>query len=47
MKEGFNPMTNQQVFTERQRIKIDLELPMYEEYSEFIKNLIETVQLAN
>ncbi len=43
MKEGFNPISNQQVFTERQRIKVDLELPMYEEYSGFIRNLIETI----
>ena len=42
-KEGFNPMTNQQVLSERQRIKVDLELPMYEDYSLFIRNLIETV----
>jgi tRNA(His) guanylyltransferase len=33
------------VFTERQRIKVDLELPMYEEYSEFIRNTIEKVQV--
>lgn len=43
LKEGFNPISNQQVFTERQRIKVDLELPMYEEYSGFIRNLIETI----
>jgi tRNA(His) guanylyltransferase len=43
MKEGFNPITQQQVLTERQRIKIDLELPMQEKYSEFIRNLIETI----
>jgi tRNA(His) guanylyltransferase len=46
-KEGFNPITNQQVFTERQRIKVDLELPMDEEYSEFIRNSIDTIQVAN
>ena len=43
MKEGFNPITQQQVLTERQQIKIDLELPMQEKYSEFIRNLIETI----
>ena len=43
LKEGFNPISNQQVFTERQRIKVNLELPMNEEYSGFIRNLIETI----
>ena len=43
LKEGFNPISERQVFTERQRIKVDLELPMYEEYSGFIRNLIETI----
>lgn len=42
-KEGFNPMTNQQVLSERQRIKVDLELPIYEDYSIFIRNLIGAV----
>ena len=43
LKEGFNPISNQQVFNERQRIKVDLELPIYEEYSGFIRNFIETI----
>lgn len=39
-KEGLNPITGERVFATRNRIKVDLELPMKEEYSEFIKTLV-------
>jgi tRNA(His) guanylyltransferase len=47
LKEGFNPISQEQVFTERQRIKVDLELPMQEKYSDFIRNLIEKIEVVN
>jgi AAA domain len=46
MNEGFNPIANQQVLTERQRIKVDMELPMQDKYSEFIRYLIETTIIS-
>jgi tRNA(His) guanylyltransferase len=39
-KEGFNPKLNQTVKTERRRIMVDLELPMRDEYSDFIRKVI-------
>jgi tRNA(His) guanylyltransferase len=39
-KAGLNPVTGEQVFATRKRIKVDLELPMKEEYGEFIKTLV-------
>ena len=44
-KAGFNPKTGQAVNAERRRVKIDYDLPMKDEYSEFIlKLLTETTQ---
>ncbi len=40
-KEALNPKTEEVVFTMRRQIKVDMELPMKDEYSQFIKNLIE------
>jgi len=40
-KEGYNPKLKKTVKTERRRIKVDLNLPMKDEYGEFIKSLIE------
>lgn len=40
-KEGFNPQTGKSVTTKRNRIKIDMELPMKDEYSDFVRNIIE------
>ena len=40
-KEGFNPIENKTVFTQRRRIKVDEELPMKEAYGEFISRLLE------
>lgn len=40
-KEGFNPKTNQQVISKRRQLKVDMELPMKDEYSKFISDIIE------
>jgi len=39
-KQGFNPLTGESVSALRNQLKIDLDLPMKEEYSSFIANLI-------
>ena len=39
-KVGYNPITEEDVVTNRSRIKRDLELPMKDEYSQFIRNLL-------
>ncbi len=39
-KEGFNPKLDRKEKTERRRIKADIELPMGDKYSDFIKKLI-------
>ncbi len=39
-KESFNPQKQESVTAERKRIKVDLNLPMKDAYSEFIRNLI-------
>ncbi|MCB2156586.1 tRNA 5'-guanylyltransferase [bacterium] len=39
--EGFNPQTEQAVWAERRRVKIDQELPMKDEYSRFISRFME------
>ncbi|MEL6458623.1 MAG: tRNA(His) guanylyltransferase Thg1 family protein [Cyanobacteria bacterium J06621_15] len=36
-KEGYNPVKNETVFTMRRRIKRELDLPMKDDYSEFIR----------
>ncbi|VEP11857.1 tRNAHis guanylyltransferase family protein [Hyella patelloides LEGE 07179] len=41
-KVGYNPITEEDIVTNRNRIKRDLELPMKDEYSQFILNLLET-----
>ncbi|WP_028981910.1 tRNA(His) guanylyltransferase Thg1 family protein [Sporocytophaga myxococcoides] len=40
-KEGFNPKTNQQVISKRRQLKVDMKLPMKDEYSKFISDIIE------
>lgn len=40
-KEGFNPVTGEKVVAKRRRIKRDLDLPMKENYSEFIAAIVE------
>lgn len=40
-KAGFQPLTNQTVTATRRRLKIDLELPLREEYSAFMHALME------
>jgi tRNA(His) guanylyltransferase len=39
-KEGFNPITKENTFIKRRRIKRDLELPMKDAYSIFITSLL-------
>ena len=40
-KEGINENTGEQVTTIRKRIKVDLELPMKDDYSDFISEIME------
>ena len=40
-KQGYNPKTGETVTATRRRIKRDLELPMRDEYSNFITNLLD------
>ena len=39
-KEGVNPITNEAVKAQRNRLKVDFDLPMKDEYSDFIGNLV-------
>lgn len=39
-KKALNPITNQQTIAQRRDIHIELDLPMKDEYSDFIKNLL-------
>lgn len=39
-KHGLNPLTDESVITSRRRLKTELELPMKDDYSFFIKRLI-------
>jgi len=39
-KEGFNPLTQKSTIATRQRIKVDMELPMKDDYTVFLYNLI-------
>lgn len=39
-KEGFNPVTQERVMSQRRRIKIDRNLPMKDEYGVFVRQLI-------
>ena len=39
-KRGINPMTDETVITSRRRVKTELELPMKDDYSLFIKRLL-------
>ena len=40
-KEGFNPKTNEKIFTDRRELFVDFELPMREEYNKFITKLMD------
>ncbi len=46
-KEGMNPRTGKKVSVERRRIKRDLNLPMKEAYSQFMRDLMATDRKAN
>jgi len=39
-KEGFNPKSGQKEMAKRRRIKVDLELPVGDEYNHLIKNIV-------
>lgn len=39
-KEAINPITNEMICATRRRIKVDMELPMKDEYSEFVRKLV-------
>jgi len=39
-KIGWNPKENKETTTKRNKIKVDLELPMKEEYSNFVEKLV-------
>ncbi len=41
MKEGFNPITNEKVMVKRRDLKVDFELPLGEEYRNFIQNIVQ------
>jgi len=40
-KAAVNPLTGEEVVARRRRIKVDSELPMKDQYGEFILRLIE------
>ncbi|RFS16499.1 tRNA(His) guanylyltransferase Thg1 family protein [Emticicia sp. C21] len=41
-REGFNPKTNQKLLTRRRELVVDFELPMRDNYNQFIIDLIDT-----
>lgn len=41
-KQGLNPLTRQESATKRRRLQVNLELPMKEDYSLFIKRLLDS-----
>jgi tRNA(His) guanylyltransferase len=41
-KQGLNPLTGQESATKRRRLQVNLELPMKEDYSPFIKHLLDS-----
>jgi|SRR5581483_4068994 len=47
IKSGVNPVTNVEETAERRRIRSELDLPMRDQYSVFIRELIETARLKN
>jgi tRNA(His) 5'-end guanylyltransferase len=46
-KTGTNPVTEEVVTTTRKRVKKDLELPMRDEYGQFVRSLIESAMELN
>jgi tRNA(His) 5'-end guanylyltransferase len=41
-KQAQNPVTQEEVVAKRRRLKINFDLPMQEQYGEFVKNLLES-----
>jgi tRNA(His) guanylyltransferase len=46
-KEGWNPKTQIKVIAHRKKLKVDSELPIGDEYSVFIMNLLEKSKIGN
>jgi tRNA(His) 5'-end guanylyltransferase len=46
-KEGTNPLTGEVTVAVRRRIRVDLDLPMKDEYSAFIRDIITAAQAAD
>lgn len=44
-KEGFNPIKNEKVSVRRKEIYVDLDLPMKDNYNDFINNLLENTSI--
>ena len=42
MKEGINPITNETVIAQRRELIIDYELPIGEDYREFVMQFFES-----
>lgn len=41
-REGFNPLTNEKVITQRRELVVDYELPIGEDYKEFVLSFLES-----
>ena len=46
-KEGFNPKTNEKILVDRRELFTDFELPMRDEYNQFITEIIERSEKPN
>ena len=46
-KEGANPLTGEAVTSVRRRVQVELDLPMREQYSEFIREIVDRSQSGN
>jgi tRNA(His) guanylyltransferase len=46
-KEGFNPKTNEKVLVDRRELFVDLELPMRDNYNQFIIEIIDSSEKPN
>ncbi len=46
-KKAENPLTHEEVLAQRRRLKVDLDLPVQEQYGEFVKNLLEGADIQS
>ena len=44
-KQGINPQTGEKVLAKKQRIKVDMNLPMKDDYSSFIKMFLKDLEV--